>query len=136
MYASPLRGDPAAIYRQVDVSSRVQSASPHRLIQLLYEDLDVALRQAAFAIEKKQFEIKSARITKALAILFALEAGLDFTKGGDVAETLSRLYRGARSEVTGAGVSGDAEALRVVAANLAEIAAAWRQIEQQQRAAA
>jgi flagellar protein FliS len=135
MYASTLRGDPAAVYRAVDVASRVQSASPHRLIVLLYEDLDVALRQAAFAIDRRQFEIKSSRITKALAILFALEAGLDFTKGGEVAETLSRLYRGARTELTNAGVAGDAEAIRAVAANIGEIAAAWRQIEEQRAAA-
>jgi flagellar protein FliS len=135
MYASALRGDPAATYRAVDVASRVQSASPHRLIALLYEDLDIALRQAAFAIERRQYDTKSQRVTKALAILFALEAGLDFTKGGDLANTLSRLYRGARAEVTSAGVLGDPEALRIVATNLAEIAAAWRQIDDQRAAA-
>jgi flagellar secretion chaperone FliS len=128
MYATALRGDPGQVYRQVDVASRVGGASPHRLIGLLYEDLDVALRQAAFASDRKQFAVKSARITRALAILFALEAGLDFTQGGDLAGTLSRVYRGARQEITAASVSGSGDALRAVAAQLAEIASAWKAI--------
>jgi len=129
MYATTLRGDPAQIYRSVDVASRVGSASPHRLIALLYEDLEVALRQAAFATERRQFEAKSQRLTKALAILFALEAGLDHVKGGDLAATLSRVYRGARERITNASVTGDADELRSVAEGVNEIAGAWKQIQ-------
>lgn len=127
-YATAWRGDPAQVYRQIDVSSRVGSASPHRLVAILYEDLEAALRQAAFATEQRRFEIKSARITKAMAILFALEAGLDWEKGGDLSETLSRVYRGARARIGDAGLAGDAAALREVAVGIADIAAAWRQI--------
>ena len=127
-YATAWRGDPAQVYRQVDAASRVGSASPHRLIAILYEDLEAALRQAAFATEQRRFEIKSARLTKAMAILFALESGLDWNKGGALAETLSRVYRGARSRIGDAGLSGDADALRDVAAGIADIADAWRQI--------
>ncbi len=127
-YATALRGDPGQVYRQVDVASRVGGATPHGLIALLYEDLMAALLQAAFACESGNHTARSQRITKALAILFSLEAGLDFTAGGDLAETLSRLYRGARERVTNASVTGDTAELRAVADGIADIADAWRQI--------
>jgi len=112
----------------VDVAGRADGASPHRLIALLYEDLGLALRQAAFAIDAGKLEAKSRHITKAVAILFALESGLDFTKGGDLSETLSRMYRGARERTMAAGVLGDSAVVRNVAESVADLAGAWNSI--------
>ena len=128
MYATRLRGDPMETYRSVDVNSRVGGASPHALIALLYEDLLRELRQAAIATERRDFATRSAKVTKALAILFALESSLDFDKGGDVAATLSRFYRGARDAIMRASVGQDTEQLRAVVVNIEEIAASWRAI--------
>lgn len=127
-YASRLARDPAETYRQVDLASRVGGASPHALVGLLYDDLLRALRLGALAVEQGDFAGKSARLTKALALLFALEAGLDFEQGGAVAETLSRFYRGARETIMQASVDNDVALLRDVTANVAEIAASWRAI--------
>lgn len=127
MYATRLR-DPLETYRSVDVNSRVGGASPHALINLLYEDLLRELRLAAIAIDRRDFATRSAKVTKALAILFALEAGLDFDKGGEVAATLSRFYRGARETIMRASVKLDAAGLRAVVTNIEEIATSWRSI--------
>ena len=128
MYASRLRADPAATYRSVDVGSRVGGASPHALIGLLYEDLLRELRLAAIATERRDFASRSQRSTKALAILFALESSLDFDKGGEVAATLSRFYRGARESIGRATLEQDAALFRSVAENVEEIAESWRAI--------
>jgi flagellar protein FliS len=125
-YATRLRGDPGETYRQVDVASRAGGASPHQLITLLFEDLMRSLRLAALATERRDHPAKSSNLSKALALLFALEAGLDFDRGGDVAATLSRFYRGARESIMAASLSLDADRLREVAANVAEIADSWR----------
>mgnify|MGYP003576456337 FL=1 len=127
MYASGAR-DPGQIYQTVDLNSRVGGATPHGLVELLYDDLLLALRQAAFAMERGQHERKSERVTRALSVLFALEGGLDFAKGGEVAASLSSLYRGARERVTRASIANDAQTVRDVAEGIAEIAAAWKQI--------
>jgi flagellar protein FliS len=127
MYASAVR-DPGQIYQTVDLNSRVGGASSHGLVELLYDDLLLTLRQAAFAMERGQHERKSERVTRALSVLFALEGALDFAKGGDIASNLSRLYRGARERVTRASIAGDAQALRDVADGIGEIAGAWRRI--------
>lgn len=126
-YATALRGDPEATYRQIDLVGRTGEADGPALVQLLYDELIRALRVAAHAAGARNFALKSEKITRATAILFALEAGLDFEKGGDVSQTLARLYRGARNAVIEASVDHDPQPFLDVASNLEEIAAAWAQ---------
>ena len=96
------------------------------LVQLLYEELVSALRAAAWAVENNQLRTKSERVTRATAILFALESGLDFERGGDVSATLARLYAGIRRTVVDASVGTDPTPFRAAATSLNEIADAWR----------
>jgi flagellar protein FliS len=118
--------DPFATYRQIDAVGHTATADGPALVQLLYKELVAALRAAAWACEKRKFAIKSERITRATAILFALEAGLDFENGGQVSETLARLYGGARKTVINASLGHDPKPLRDSADMLDEIAQAWR----------
>lgn len=127
-YASRLTRDPRETYRSVDVASRTGGANPHQLITILYEDLLRELRLGALAIEAKDHSAKNARLTKAVALLYALEAGLDFDKGGPVAETLSRFYRGCRDAVMRASIEANVSLVREVVGNVGEIAASWKAI--------
>jgi flagellar protein FliS len=127
-YASKLGRDPAATYRQIDVAGRTAEADPHQLVDLLYHELIHALRTLAWATEHRQYKVRSDKATRATAILFALEAGLDFDRGGDVARTLARLYRGARQTVIEASIGRDPKPFLDVAASLEEIAEAWRSV--------
>lgn len=127
-YASRISRDPRETYRAVDVASRTGGASPHQLITILFEDLLRELRLGALAIESGDHAAKNDRLTKAVALLFALEAGLDFDKGASVAETLSRFYRGCRDAVMRASIESDAALVRDVVANVGEIAESWKAI--------
>lgn len=127
-YATPLRGDPAQTYRAVGLASRTAGSDPHQLVGLLYEELLAALASAAWATEQRRPAIRNERVTRALTILFALEAGLDFDKGGDLSVTLSRLYHGARAKLADASVADDATPYRQVAATLSGIAEAWQSL--------
>ncbi|WP_242096675.1 MULTISPECIES: flagellar export chaperone FliS [unclassified Sphingomonas] len=124
-YATLTR-DPAATYRRIDIAGRTAQADGPALVQLLYEELVAALRAAAWATDNRKFSVKSERVTRATAILFALEAGLDFEKGGEVAVTLSRLYGGARRTIVNASIGHDSAPFRNTAATLEEIADAWK----------
>ena len=126
-YASALLRDPAQTYRQIDLAGRTATADGPALVQLLYDELGQALRVAAWAAEHKQFATKSERVTRATAILFALEAGLDFEKGGSLSETLAKVYAGARRQVIEASLGTDGGPFRDVAATMEEIAQAWKQ---------
>jgi flagellar protein FliS len=127
-YATALAGDPAATYRTIHLTSRTAAADPHALVMLMYEELLGALRTAAWATEHGNAAMKSERMTRALAILFALEGGLDFDKGGDVARSLARLYHGARQQLADASLAHNPAPIRAVAANLQEIADAWSSV--------
>lgn len=124
-YATALAGDPAATYRQIDLASRTGGADAHALVDLLYVEAIRALTGAAFATEQGDYRLKSERVTRATAILFALENGLDYERGGEVSRTLATLYRGLRAQVVEASVGQDPAPFRAVAGDLKEIAEAW-----------
>lgn len=120
-----LTTDAAATYRTIDAVGRTAAADPHQLVELMYKECIAALRSAAFATEKGQFPVKSERIARATAILFALEGGLDFERGGDVSRTLATLYHGLRNQIVQASIGSDPAPFRAVADDLEEIAGAW-----------
>ncbi|MDR6128850.1 flagellar protein FliS [Sphingomonas sp. SORGH_AS802] len=128
-YASTLLRDPWATYREIDAAGRTaQAATGPKLVQLLYAELVAALRAAACAAEHRQHRVKSDRVTRATAILFALETGLDFDQGGEVSKTLARLYAGTRAQIVHAALDDDPTPFRATADSMAEIAAAWASI--------
>ncbi|QDX27215.1 flagellar protein FliS [Sphingomonas suaedae] len=122
-----LSTDAAATYRSIDAVGRTATADPHQLVELMYKECVAALRSAAFATEKRQLSVKSERIARATAILFALEGGLDFERGGDVSRTLATLYHGLRAQIVQASLGRDPTPFRAVADDLEEIAGAWSQ---------
>jgi flagellar secretion chaperone FliS len=83
--AQPASG---AQYRETDV----MSATPARLVVLLYEHLEVCLRRAQFAIQQQQIEVRVTQLAKSRAILSELLGTLDFERGGSIAVELSQLY--------------------------------------------
>jgi flagellar protein FliS len=124
-YATALAGNPYDTYRSIDLASRTGGADAHGLVGLLYAEASRALRSAAWAAENRRFDVKSERVTRATAILFALETGLDFERGGEVSKTLSRVYQGARQQVVNASLGADPAPFIEVATMLDEIAEAW-----------
>lgn len=124
-YATALTRDPGATYRQIDVAGRTAGADAPALVQLLYEELIAALRAAAWATDARNFARKGERITRATAILFALEAGLDHERGGPLSGTLAKFYAGARRSIVNAAVGHDSTPFRAAAESLAELADAW-----------
>ena len=112
-------------YAAIDTGTRAEQASPHRLIELLYDELLSCLRQAAFAVEGGQLELKSQRVSKALSILHGLETGLDSARGGEVAASLADVYAGVRGRIMAGNAGNDIEALNEAIDAIAGIAEAW-----------
>ena len=127
-YATALGRNPVDTYRQIDVAGRAAEQSGHALVGLLYEELTRALRAAGHAAANGQYAVRAEKVSRAIAILFALEAGLDFDAGGEVSRTLARLYAGARQTIIDASFSDDSAPFEEVAETLSEIAAAWRAV--------
>ena len=126
-YATALARDPHATYRQIDIAGRTTTDS-HGLVGLLYEEAVSALRATAWAAENGRFAVKNEKLARATAVLFALEAGLDFEKGGDVSRTLATFYHGLRQQIVRASLGADPAPFRAAADSLEEIAGAWASV--------
>lgn len=127
-HAGPYGRNVEAVYRQIDIAGRTAEANPQQIVAVLYEELDRSLRALAWATEHRHYAKRSEKATRAIAVLFALEAGLDYEMGGAVAETLGKLYLGARREIVEASIGDDPAPFLAVADNFAEIAVAWNSI--------
>lgn len=125
-------GAAKASYQSVDLASRIDGASPHQLVQVMYEELLKAIEAMAVATKRGDFVQRNARQARALAILTGLETSLDFEKGGEIARGLVTIYREARRLLVAAGREGDADKIDQARDMLSEIASAWDAITQPQ----
>jgi len=121
-------GGAGARYRTIDVSSRLEGASPHRLVGILFDELLRAIEAGQAAARRGDRGKRAEREARALSILHGLEASLDFQKGGEIAASLSSIYREARRLITLGSRENRIEPAEQARAMLAEIAGAWDSI--------
>lgn len=70
----------------------VMTASPAKLVQMLYEKAIEVLKEAEKLLEEKKFVEFSEKITRAQDIITELNLSLDMEKGGTIAQNLRALY--------------------------------------------
>ncbi len=124
MYASPNTLRARNRYQVLDLSSRMEGASPHRLVSILYEELQNALDGAIRAREGGHDIAANSQMARAKSILAALEAGLDFERGGTLATTLCGIYRAMQRQL--ANTPNDIDKLTEVREGVVNIAESWR----------
>lgn len=126
-YGMGMKG--AGAYARVGVESAALSASPHKLIVMLFDGLLMQIRKARLHIENGNLSEKGMAVSRALDILNqGLVAALDRERGGDVAANLGNLYDYCARLLLQASVSNDLEKLDEAYNLLDEIAGAWREI--------
>lgn len=111
-------------YGEVAVHSRVESASPHRLIQML---LDGALEKVNVArghLAQGNIIDKGANISWAISIIDGLRVSLD-KEAGEIAENLDSLYGYVTRRLTEAHAKNDMHMLDEVVMLLRQIKEAW-----------
>ena len=117
-----------ARYESVDLASRIEGASPHQLVQVMFEELLKSIDAMLVAARRNDYVQRSERQSRALSILVALETSLDFEKGGEIANGLAAIYREARRLLTVGGRGNDLEAIAGARAMVGEISGAWESI--------
>ena len=119
----------ANAYRQVGAHSGVENASPHALIQMLFEGLFQSLNAARGAMQRGEIEEKGRHLGKAVRILQeGLAAGLDLDKGGELAGNLKLLYDYSVKQLTHANVHNDVGLVEEVIGVLQPVAQGWKEI--------
>lgn len=119
----------ANAYRQVGAHSAVESASPHQLIQMLFDGLFQSLNAARGAMERQEIEDKGRHIAKAVRILQeGLLLGLDLDKGGELAANLKLLYEYCVGQLTKANLRNEVALVAEVIEVLKPVAEGWKGI--------
>lgn len=118
-------------YQQVHVTTGVDGASPHRLVQMLFEGLLDSLARARGAIAHGNVVVKGEEIGRAVRIVEeGLKAGLNVAEGGRLAQDLSDLYAYVTMRLTYANLHNDEAAIAECAKLIEPIASAWDEIAQ------
>lgn len=112
-------------YNTVNVGGGVESATPHRLVQMLLEGALEKLVRAKGALEHNEIARKGEYIGLAISIIGGLRGSLDLDKGGEIADNLDSLYEYMVRRLTEANINNDAEPLSEVQGLLLEIKFAW-----------
>jgi flagellar secretion chaperone FliS len=128
MFGAPSRyAAPGARYRDIDITARVEGASPHGLVQIMFDELQKAIETLRAAEASSDLARRSAAQSRATSILHGLESSLDYDKGGEIAVNLGRIYSEGRRLLATIGPARPA-ALDDARKMLGEIAGAWAAI--------
>jgi flagellar protein FliS len=122
-------------YQQVHVTTGVDGASPHRLVQMLFEGLLDSLARARGAIAHGNVVLKGEEIGRAVRIIDeGLKAGLNVQEGGQLARDLHDLYAYVTLRLTYANLHSDEAVIAECVKLIEPIAAAWDEIAQKDAA--
>lgn len=113
-------------YRQVGVQTGVDSASPHQLVQMLFDACQDSLAQARGAIATGDVQAKGRAIGRAARIVEeGLKACLNLDAGGALAADLNALYAYIGVRLTQANLGNDVATLEECGRLLEPLRAAW-----------
>lgn len=116
-------------YAKIGLESSATSADPHKLISMLYQGALLAIASAKNGIMREDIPAKGAAISKAIAIIGeGLNASLDKSIGGVLAQNLSSLYDYMVVRLVAANLHNDMATLDEVARLLADLKDAWDSI--------
>ena len=121
--------NPLSAYAEAGIAAKVQTASPHLLVLLLFEGAASAISMARLHLVQNDVAQRGKHISQAIDIIGnGLKVSLDMDSGGKLAEQLAALYDYMCRRLIAANIANDAVALDEVARLLEEIHSAWREI--------
>ena len=122
----------ANAYQQIGLETATTNATPHKLIELLFEGFADAVARARGALLGRQIEAKGRAIGHAARIVEeGLKAALNKKDGGRIAADLDALYAYIGVRLTYANLHNDLEALDECARLMEPVRSAWSAIDPQ-----
>jgi len=120
-------GDSAAIgeYQNIKTKHDVESATPHRLIQLMMERIIAKISMARGHMEREDVSTKGKLIGDAIDIISGLQTSLNHKADETLAGNFDALYDYMKRRLLEANLRNDAKILMEVAGLMAELKEAW-----------
>lgn len=129
-YGQGYAGNASRRYAAVHTGSRIEGASPHMLVRILFDEALLAIDASMLARDRGDLAKTNEKHARAMSIIHALDASLDFENGGDIAVSLAQIYREAQRLMIAAAQGKRNEETGRARVLLAEIAEAWNHIGQ------
>ena len=107
------------------LESRVLSADPIELVNMLYEACTVAVREARYHLAEGRIAERSREINKACAILVELTVSLDHERGAEISRRLAQLYDYMQRRLLDANMQQAEAPLTEVLGLLSTLSEAW-----------
>ncbi len=126
-----MRNKFAQQYASNYVETAVSEASPHKLVEMLYEGVLKNLNLTKVYIEQKNYEKKAEHVNKALAIISSLRSGVDIGKGAEVAENLYALYDYCYRRTLESSAKNNIEVVNEVIEHFKSLNDAWKQMPEE-----
>ena len=130
-YAPPrgFRRQSAQAYSSVGVETQVLSASPERLITLLFDGALSAIAKARLHLQQGNIPERGQAISKALDIVDSgLKASVDLEAGGELARNLVHTYEIVLHHLLQANLHADEQKLILAETILRDLGSAWREV--------
>lgn len=128
-YALGQAGAMAHAYRRVSVETSVVDATPHKLVEMLFDGYMESISQARGYMQTGQIEAKGKAIGRAARIVEeGLKAGLNLKDGGRLAQDLQALYAYLTMRLTLANIRNDEKVLDECVSLMEPLRQAWKAI--------
>lgn len=114
-------------YRQLGIESEVNTASSHRLIQMLFEGALSKLAAAQGALERGDLATKGEALSRAINIIAGLRSSLDLSTG-EIATNLDQLYEYMNFRLLEASAQKDIQKIAEVSQLLKTLKSGWDEI--------
>lgn len=123
--ANTVRSGGIASYRQFGAPTEVESASEHRLIEMLLEGALSRIAMARGCLQRGDVPGKCQNISFAAAIVEGLDASLNREAGGAIAANLHDMYLYLGERLLHANANNDGPALEEVQRLLGTVREGW-----------
>lgn len=119
----------ASAYQRVNVETSVSGASPHHLVEMLFDAYLQSVSLARAALRQGNIALKGEQIGKAIRIIDeGLKPALNTERGGDLALNLKGLYGYCVVLLTQANINNDDKALAEAADILQPVVQGWKEM--------
>lgn len=116
--------------------TQIDTASPVKLIVMLYDGAIRFLKQAQAAMQAGDREKQNNLLLRSQRILSELMSALNLEEGGDIAVNLLALYQFMQEQLVLANLEDDQSRVQKVCEMLQSLREAWVQVEQMTRISA
>lgn len=109
-------------------TQEVMTASPAKLVSMLYDKVALSLKECISAIEKGDIEGRWRANARAMEILSHMWSTLDVEKGGELAQNLESLFSFMLARLPEVDLRNDPDPAREVIELLEPLRVSWREL--------